>query len=76
VVDRHAAIQQHQRKIAVADGKHQIPSDRPEDHLGGELAAFESLIWPYLSCLSTSSHAKACNRPVRQHKDATEPVRY
>jgi hypothetical protein len=55
------------------DGEHQIPSDRPQDHLGGELPALESLIPPYLCCLSPFRHAMASTRLDRRHKDATEP---
>jgi hypothetical protein len=50
VIHLHASVQQHELEIAVADEKHQIPSHRPQDHLGGELAAFESLILPYACC--------------------------
>jgi hypothetical protein len=32
------------RTYPVADGKHQIPSDSPQDHLDGELAALERLV--------------------------------
>jgi transposase-like protein len=73
VIDLHATIQQHQLEIAVADREHQIPSHRPQDHLGGELAAFESLILPDCCGSSLSAHVTASTRADRQHKDATEP---
>ena len=44
VVHLNAPIQQHELEITVADREHQIPPDRPQDHLGGELPAFEGLI--------------------------------
>jgi hypothetical protein len=44
VIHRHPAIQQYQLKVAIADGKHQIPPHRPQDHLGGELPPLERLI--------------------------------
>jgi hypothetical protein len=43
VVDLDAAIEQHELQITVADGKHQIPSHRPNDHLGCELAPLEAI---------------------------------
>jgi len=60
-------------EIAVTDREHQILSDRPQDHLSGELPTHESLILPCLCCLSPSRHATASTRLDRQHKDATEP---
>jgi hypothetical protein len=42
VVDLDAAIEQHELQITVADGKHQIPSHGPKDHLGCELAPLEA----------------------------------
>ena len=50
-----------------------MPSDRPQDHLGGKLPTFESLILSYLWCSSPSRHATASTRLDRQHQDATEP---
>ena len=35
------AVQQHKLEIAAADREHQIPPDRPQDHLGSELPPFE-----------------------------------
>ena len=49
VVDLDAAVEEHQFEIAVADGKHQIPTNRPQDHLGGELPPLEAVApihWP------------------------------
>jgi hypothetical protein len=43
VVDLDAAIKQHELQITVTDGKHQIPSHRPKDHLGCELAPLEAI---------------------------------
>src|SRR5215210_4433192 len=43
VVDRDATVLQHQFEITVADREHQVPSDRPQDHLGRELPALERL---------------------------------
>ena len=76
VIHLHAAVHQHHREIAVADGEHQIPSDRPQDHLAGKLPTFESLIPSYLWCSSPSRRATASTRLDRQHKDATEPYRW
>jgi hypothetical protein len=55
------------------DREHQIPSDRPQDHLSGELPTLECLIPPYLCCLSPSRHATRFYA-TGQHKDATEPT--
>src|SRR5215217_9243792 len=41
VVDRDAAVLQHEREIAVADREHQIPAHRPEDYISSELPALE-----------------------------------
>src|SRR5215212_8790861 len=43
VIDRDAAVLEHEREVAVADREHQIPAHRPEDHLGRELTALERL---------------------------------
>jgi hypothetical protein len=45
-----------------ADGEHQIPSDRPQDHLSIELPTFERLTLPYLCCSSPSRHATTSTR--------------
>jgi hypothetical protein len=73
VIHFHAAVLQHELEIAVADREHQMPSDRPKNHLSGELPTFESLILPHLCCSPPSRHATASARRDRQHKDATEP---
>jgi len=73
VLHLHAAVLQHELEIAVTDGEHQIPSDRPQDHLSGQLPTLESLILPSLCCSSPSSSYHGFNRLDRQHKDATEP---
>jgi hypothetical protein len=72
VIHLHAAVLQHELEIA-ADREHQIPLDRPQDHLSGELPTFESLILSSLWCSSPSRHATASIRLDRQHNDATEP---
>jgi hypothetical protein len=59
----------------VADRKHPVPPDRPQDHLGGELPAFEGLIPRYLDRLSTLGHPTASTRQGRRRKAATEPPR-
>src|SRR4051812_30744686 len=41
VVDRHAAVGQHQLEVAVADRELQVPAHRPEDDLGREAEAAE-----------------------------------
>jgi IS1 family transposase len=56
VVDLDAAIEQHELQITVADGKHQIPSHGPKDHLGCELAPLEAI---------TQTHSDA--RPIVPH---------
>ena len=43
VVHLNAPIQHHELEITVPDREHQIPPDRPQDHLGGELPAFEGV---------------------------------
>ncbi|WP_408887774.1 hypothetical protein, partial [Teichococcus wenyumeiae] len=47
VRDLDAAVLKHKFEIAVADREHQVPSDRPEDHLDGELSPLEGLIRPH-----------------------------
>src|SRR4051794_3027130 len=47
VVDRDAAVLQHELEIAVADREHQIPAHRPEDPPSRELPAFERLTLPH-----------------------------
>ena len=41
VVDLHAPIRQHQFEVAVTHREHQIPADRPQDHLPGEMPPLE-----------------------------------
>ena len=43
VVDRDAAVDDHQFEIAIADGKDQIPTKCPQDHLAGELPPLEAV---------------------------------
>jgi hypothetical protein len=69
----YTAVQQHAFEIAVSDGDHQIPSQSPQHHLGGELTAFKILILPYLGCSLLSGHAAGCTQPDQRGKDATEP---
>ena len=73
VVHLDAAIEQHELAIAVTDGKHQIPTHRPQDHLRSELPAFEGLILPRLSRLSPFRHGAAYTWPRSRRKAATEP---
>ncbi len=58
-------------EIAIAD-REQV--DRPQDHLGGELAAFQSLVLPDSCSSSLSAHVTASTRADRRHNDATEPA--
>jgi hypothetical protein len=57
VIYLDAAIQQHGLEITAADGKHQIPSNRPQDHLGGQLPGLEGLTLSQLSRFSPSRQA-------------------
>src|SRR3984885_2471748 len=43
VVDLDAAVEEHQFEIPVADGKRQIPTNGPQDHLSGELPPREAV---------------------------------
>src|ERR1700722_2859576 len=43
VVDLDAAVEEHPFEIAIADGKHQIPTNGPQDYLGGELPPLEAV---------------------------------
>lgn len=64
MVHLDAAVQQHEFEIAITDGEHRIPSDRPEDHLGGDLPALEGLILPHLSHLSPFRHGTISMHPA------------
>jgi hypothetical protein len=55
--------------------EYQIPSDRPQDRLCGELPALEGLILPHLSRLSPFRHGTACTWHRSRRKAATEPRR-
>src|SRR5690348_9339144 len=57
VVDRDAAVLQHELEIAVADREHQIPAHGPEDHLGRKLPALERLTLHHRG--SSARHAGA-----------------
>ena len=46
VVDRYAAVPQHQFKVAVGDRELQVPAHRPQDHLRRELPALERTLPP------------------------------
>ena len=73
VCDGNAAVLQHELEVAVADREHEVPTNCPEDHLGGELPAFEGQIRP--KCRqSPSCHVPAWLRSPRPANDATEPV--
>jgi len=43
MINRDAAVGQHQFEIAVADREHQLPADSPEDHLAREMPPLEGL---------------------------------
>jgi hypothetical protein len=62
VIDLYAAVQLHELEIAVAEREHQIPPDRPQDHLGSERPPFEGPILLYLNRLPTSCRATASPR--------------
>src|SRR3982751_5167750 len=74
VVHRDATVLEHQREIAVADREHQIPSDRPQDHLGRELPALELLAVRHATraAIRLVETARLSN-PDPPHKFATEP---
>ena len=61
VVDLDSAVEEHEFQIAVADREHQIPSHRPKDRLGCELAPLEPI---------TQTHPDA--RPIVPHSIITE----
>src|ERR671933_2543330 len=73
MVHVHAAVLQHQLEVTVADGEHEVPADRPEDHLGGELPPLEGLIRPHRGHSMPLCHAGDCTRSVWVPKLATEP---
>ena len=62
MVDRHAPVRQHRGEIAVADRKRQIPAQRPQDHLGGEMPTLTAQLVSLVSnqpphlCNGTSPH--------------------
>src|SRR3954453_11197832 len=71
VVHGYAAVSEHQLEVAVADGEHEVPANRPEDHLGGELPPLEGLVWPHWAArcrlamggfYPVSATSKSCNR--------------
>jgi hypothetical protein len=75
VVHRNAPIQQHDLKITTADREHQIPPDRPQNDLRGELSPFggtdpaipEPLVGASSSNRSTlpGSVSQSCNRTLQ-----------
>jgi hypothetical protein len=67
VVDLDAAIEQHEFQIAVADGKHQIPSHGPKDRIGCELAPLEAIT-------QTNSDARPIVPPQSYGKSASSKV--
>src|ERR1700722_9538770 len=74
VVDLDAAIEQHELQITVADGKHQIPSHRPKDHLGCELAPLEAITQTHSDAPPDRSPLNHTGTPSAA-KFATEPLR-
>ena len=72
MIHRDATVLQHQFEITVADREHQIPSDRPQDHLGRELPAFELLALSHApappsafrdgTSIQSGPAAQTCNR--------------
>src|SRR3954468_18761049 len=76
VVHLHPTVLQHQLEIAVADREHQIPSDRPQDHLGRELPASELLALRHdpRAAIRLVGTARLPN-PDPPHKLATDPPR-
>jgi hypothetical protein len=73
VRDIHTTVGEHQLDIAVADREHQVPADRPEDHLGGEPPTFKGLIRPYRDRSLLSRHAMGCTCHRQRGKFATKP---
>jgi hypothetical protein len=67
-----AAIEEHEFQITVADGKHQIPSHGPKNHLGCELAPLKQLPRPIpmparsfpTQSYRNSVSSEVCNRTV------------
>jgi hypothetical protein len=74
VVHLHPTVLQHQLKIAVADREHQIPSDRPQHHLGRELPALgvPTLRHNTRAAIRLVETARLSN-PDPPHKLATDP---
>src|ERR1700719_1888391 len=73
VVNLHPAIEQHQFEIAVADWEHQVPPDRPQNHLIGKLPSLELLAPPHCrpalrlrraNPTGPAPSAKPCNRAM------------
>src|SRR3712207_6873091 len=60
VVHVHAAVGEHQLEVAVADREHQVPPDRPQDHLGGELPALDRKSTRLNSSHANISYAVFC----------------
>src|SRR5208283_1801909 len=74
VVDFDAAIKQHELEIAVTDRKHQIPTNGPEDHLGGELPPLETIASTHSDIRPAQSGVDHIGNPSTS-KFATEPER-
>src|SRR5271167_1037205 len=72
VVDLDAAVEEHQFEIAVADGKHQIPTNRPQDHLRGELTPLEAIAATHSDIRPIQSGVDHTKNPPTS-KFATEP---
>ena len=74
VVDLDAAVEEHQFEIPVADGKHQIPTNGPQNHLSGELPPLEAVAPIHLPRRALSNRGRYTGNPATG-KFATEPVR-
>src|SRR5215212_2421714 len=75
-VHHDPTVLQHQLEIAVADREHQVPSDRPQDHLGRELPAFEVLALRHDTCAAIRLVETArLSNPDPPLKLATDPLR-
>lgn len=63
VGDLDAAVLQHEFQIAVDDREHEIPADRPEDHLARELPTLLAGMIELLGAASPVLPKVACRCP-------------
>jgi hypothetical protein len=73
VIRCYSTILKHQLKVAVADGEHQTPPHRPQDHLARELPPLESLVPSQRWRPWRITRALTMPHPARAGKFATEP---